>query len=169
LPCQCVLADLYISTSTGQIISGQSSFFTSNLSPSRTIDLDGNILSPGLIDVQINGAYGIDFSELDLEAEDGGEGKYIAGLEEVARRLVETGTTSFVPTIITQKEELYSKVSYCPGLSPMPLPLPLRLPSGGDRVIAHSQLPLPLVNLPPITLCHPPLTPLYMLTTPRPS
>lgn len=108
---QCVRADLYISTSTGQIISGQSSFFTSNLSPSRTIDLDGNILSPGLIDVQINGAYGIDFSELELDAEDGGEGKYIAGLEEVARRLVETGTTSFVPTIITQKEELYSKVS----------------------------------------------------------
>ena len=61
--------------------------------------------------MQINGAYGVDFSELAIEEQDGGEGKYVQGLETVMRRIVETGCTSFVPTIITQKEELYAKVS----------------------------------------------------------
>jgi N-acetylglucosamine-6-phosphate deacetylase len=64
-----------------------------------------------LIDVQINGAFGVDFSELEVSAADGGEGAYIDGLEKVAKRIVSTGCTSFVPTVITQKEELYSKVS----------------------------------------------------------
>ena len=44
------------------------------------------------------------------------ERKYTEGLDEVARRLVEMGTTSFVPTVITQEERLYrkvSEVSYC--------------------------------------------------------
>lgn len=93
-------------------MSGQQSFYDSSSSPSRIIDLGGNILSPGLIDVQINGAYGVDFSELNVEDPDGGEGAFVEGLEVVARRIVETGCTSFVPTIITQKEELYSKVSH---------------------------------------------------------
>jgi N-acetylglucosamine-6-phosphate deacetylase len=75
----------------------------------RTIDLDGGILSPGLIDVQINGAYGVDFSELEPTPE--GEAAYLAGLDKVSARIVETGTTAYVPTIITQKEELYAKVS----------------------------------------------------------
>lgn len=104
-----VKGDLYVSSKTGRILSGQDNFFTSRLKPSRTIDLDGGILSPGLIDVQINGAYGVDFSELDLSP--GGEDKYLAGLDKVAARIVETGTTAFLPTIITQKEELYAKVS----------------------------------------------------------
>ncbi|ORY34266.1 N-acetylglucosamine-6-phosphate deacetylase, putative [Naematelia encephala] len=105
-----IKSDLYISQSTGVIISGQSNFYSSLLPPGRTIDLDGCLLSPGLIDVQINGAYGVDFSELDLASGSEGETKYIEGLEVVARRIVETGCTSFVPTIITQKEELYSKL-----------------------------------------------------------
>ncbi len=111
---QCTQADLYISPTTHKIISPQSHFYTSHLLPTRTIDLAGNLLSPGLIDVQINGAYGVDFSELALSDEDGGEKRYGEGVEKVSRRIVETGCTSFVPTIITQKEELYSKV--CPPL-----------------------------------------------------
>jgi N-acetylglucosamine-6-phosphate deacetylase len=63
-----------------------------------------------LIDVQINGAYGIDFSEIDLNDPEA-EAKYTEGLDEVARRLVEMGTTSFVPTVITQEERLYRRVS----------------------------------------------------------
>lgn len=100
--------DLYVSTETGRIVPGQDNFYSSRLAPGRTIDLQGGILSPGLIDVQINGAYGVDFSELDLGPD--GEDKYLAGLDKVATRIVETGTTSFLPTIITQKEELYAKV-----------------------------------------------------------
>jgi len=104
-----IKADLYVSPSLGTIVSGQVSYFTNQIGPIRTIDLDGGILSPGLIDVQINGAYGVDFSELDPAP--GGEDTYLAGLDKVSKRIVETGTTSYVPTIITQKEELYAKVS----------------------------------------------------------
>lgn len=104
-----VKGDLYVSPSLGTIVSGQVSYFTNQLAPVRTIDLDGGILSPGLIDVQINGAYGVDFSELDPSP--GGEAAYLAGLDKVSKRIVETGTTAYVPTIITQKEELYAKVS----------------------------------------------------------
>ena len=107
---QAIKADLYISSSTGLIISGQSSFFDTHALPARVIDLAGNILSPGFIDVQINGAFGVDFSELQVTAADGGVGAYLDGLDEVARKITQTGCTSFVPTVITQKEELYSKV-----------------------------------------------------------
>ncbi|KAL7419287.1 N-acetyl-glucosamine-6-phosphate deacetylase [Cryptotrichosporon argae] len=102
-----VKRDLYVAA--GQIISGQASFYSHAL-PARTVDLGGNLLAPGLIDVQINGAYGVDFSELELEPGAEGEAKYVAGLERVAARITETGTTSFVPTIITQKTELYAKI-----------------------------------------------------------
>jgi N-acetylglucosamine-6-phosphate deacetylase len=104
-----VKGDLYVNTSTGLIVAGQENFFSTGLRPSRVVDLDGGILAPGLIDVQINGAYGVDFSDLELTP--GGDEKYLAGLDRVAERIVETGTTSLVPTIITQKEELYAKVS----------------------------------------------------------
>lgn len=104
-----VKGDLYINKRTGRIVSGQENFFSERSAVSRTIDLDGGIVSPGLIDVQINGAYGVDFSEVDTSP--GGEDTYLAGLDKVAQRIVETGTTSFLPTIITQKEELYQKVS----------------------------------------------------------
>jgi N-acetylglucosamine-6-phosphate deacetylase len=104
-----IKGDLYVSPSLGAIVSGQNSYYTNELAPVRTIDLDGGLLSPGLIDVQINGAYGVDFSE--LEPTPAGEEAYLAGLDKVSERILETGTTAYVPTIITQKEELYRKVS----------------------------------------------------------
>ena len=45
--------------------------------------------SPGLIDIQINGAYNFDFSVYD-----GDDEAYKAGLRTVAERIVETGVTS---------------------------------------------------------------------------
>lgn len=45
--------------------------------------------SPGLIDIQINGAYNFDFSVYD-----GDDDKYLAGLDMVARKIVETGVTA---------------------------------------------------------------------------
>lgn len=107
-------SDLYISPSQGTIISGQDNFYTHHLPPARVVNLQGQIIAPGLIDVQINGAYGVDFSELSLEDGDGGEERYIRGLEKVAKRIVETGCTSLVPTIITQEEALYAKVGHGP-------------------------------------------------------
>jgi len=50
--------------------------------------VDGAVI-PGLIDLQVNGAYGYDFTN------DGGT------VSEVARRIPETGVTAFMPTVIT--------------------------------------------------------------------
>ena len=90
------------------LIQVQRMFFNQRERPARTIDLKGNILrylrcpslsmirinisspfvSPGFIDIQINGAYGFDFSILDTDE------AYKQGLTTVAERIVETGTTS---------------------------------------------------------------------------
>lgn len=45
--------------------------------------------SPGLIDIQINGAYDFDFSVYD-----GDDEKYREGMDLIARRIVETGVTA---------------------------------------------------------------------------
>ena len=48
-----------------------------------------------MIDIQINGAYGFDFSVYE------GDGQaYQSGLRNVAERIVETGVTAFVVTIL---------------------------------------------------------------------
>jgi N-acetylglucosamine-6-phosphate deacetylase len=54
-------------------------------------------IAPGLIELQLNGAYGADFSN---------DGHAVAS---VAARLPETGVTSFLPTIITSPWDAYPK------------------------------------------------------------
>jgi N-acetylglucosamine-6-phosphate deacetylase len=48
------------------------------------------LLTPGLVDIQVNGAFGIDFAEADEQS-----------LRLVATSLPSTGVTSFLPTLIT--------------------------------------------------------------------
>jgi N-acetylglucosamine-6-phosphate deacetylase len=52
--------------------------------------LADGLLTPGLVDVQVNGAVGVDFAEVDAE-----------GMRIVARALPQTGVTRFLPTLIT--------------------------------------------------------------------
>jgi N-acetylglucosamine-6-phosphate deacetylase len=52
--------------------------------------LDSGVLVPGLVDLQVNGYYGVDLGDCDP-----------GGWALVARRLPETGTTAFLPTFIT--------------------------------------------------------------------
>ena len=58
--------------------------------PDADIVLDEGILTAGLVDIQINGAFGVDFAAADE-----------AGWDAVAARLPSTGVTSFQPTLIT--------------------------------------------------------------------
>jgi len=72
----------------------------------EVVDCKGRILSPGYIDIQLNGAYGIDFSndcigEEDLKTED---------VLNVAHRLVETGVTSFCPTMVSSSPQTYRHI-----------------------------------------------------------
>ena len=53
------------------------------------------LICPGFIDLQINGAFGIDVGPDDV------------GLEELATRLPQTGTTAFLPTAISWPSERY--------------------------------------------------------------
>eukprot|EP00659_Diplonema_papillatum_P018981 gene18981-29234_t len=62
------------------------------------IDAQGAVCSPGLIDIQINGAFGIDFTSMDLTAAD---------VASVRKRLLAHGCTSFCPTVITSAAETY--------------------------------------------------------------
>ncbi|KAK7465438.1 N-acetyl-glucosamine-6-phosphate deacetylase [Stygiomarasmius scandens] len=97
--------DLWFDERRGVIVDAQKTFFVRKQRPDTVIDLQGNILSPGLIDIQINGAYGFDFSVFD-----GDEEAYKKGMELIAEKIVETGVTSLVPTIITQEKSLYPKI-----------------------------------------------------------
>ncbi len=60
--------------------------------PPRPADvaLPDGVLAPGFVDLQVNGYYGIEFQIADA-----------ASWSAVARRLPETGTTAFLPTMIT--------------------------------------------------------------------
>ncbi|KZV94135.1 Metallo-dependent hydrolase [Exidia glandulosa HHB12029] len=97
--------DLWIDERSGTIVSAQRVFYSKLQRPARTIDLGGNILSPGLIDIQLNGAYGFDFSVYE-----GDDQAYLDGLKMISSRIVETGVTSLLPTIITQERKLYPKL-----------------------------------------------------------
>lgn len=107
-------SSLLVDSDKGVIIDGQASFFEGQLSPDETVDLEGDLLVPGFIDVQINGAYGVDFSDI----EEGGSAveeataaqRYLDRLDHFAKKIVETGVTSFVPTVITQRSAMYRKV-----------------------------------------------------------
>lgn len=67
-----------------------------DVSPARPDELDGptefttGLLTPGLVDIQINGAVGVDFAEVTDDA-----------MRLVADWLPSTGVTRFLPTLIT--------------------------------------------------------------------
>lgn len=98
--------DLWISSVTGKILNGQEILYGHLTAPDHIIDLNGRILSPGLIDVQLNGAYGFDFS---IIPEDGPTA-YGKGVQQVNRNLIRGGVTSYLPTLTSQRPEVYHKV-----------------------------------------------------------
>lgn len=102
-----VTEDLWVSSITGKIINSQATFFDELNLPDKTIDLGGRIISPGMIECQLNGAFGFNFSTLldDMS-------QYGKKVNEVNKLLVQTGVTSYIPTITSQRPELYQKVGF---------------------------------------------------------
>ncbi|KAK6420972.1 N-acetyl-glucosamine-6-phosphate deacetylase [Oleoguttula sp. CCFEE 5521] len=111
-----VKEDLWISSDTGKILHGQEAFYEHHITPDEVIDLNGKILAPGFIDVQFNGGFGFDFSTVPDDMTE-----YRKGLNELNRKLVRTGVTSYLPTLPSQKAEVYHKTLKYLG------------PSGGSR------------------------------------
>ncbi|XP_005105202.1 N-acetylglucosamine-6-phosphate deacetylase [Aplysia californica] len=85
----------------GKIMNPEVLFFVEKVTADVKIDCKGLIISPGFIDVQINGGFGCDFST-DSDPE--------KALETVAKGLLSQGVTSFCPTVITCPSEYYHKV-----------------------------------------------------------
>lgn len=66
----------------------------STSSSPEVVDADGLIVSPGLLDIQINGGFGRDFTQDPTT------------IWEVGERLPELGVTAFMPTIVTSPAEV---------------------------------------------------------------
>lgn len=75
--------------------------------PDVTINLGGRIISPGLIDVQLNGAFGFNFSQIPEDAS-----SYGKTLREVNKQLIKTGVTAYLPTLTSEKQEVYHQVRH---------------------------------------------------------
>lgn len=97
--------DLWVSSGSGKIIRSQEAFYNSHLVPDIVVDLGGRIISPGLIDVQLNGAFGVNFSDVPQVLSN-----FTQTLSQVNRSLVQTGVTSYLPTLTSQRSEVYHKV-----------------------------------------------------------
>jgi len=93
--------DLWVDSVTGKIIPSQAAFYDDLILPDEVIDLGGRILSPGMIECQLNGAFGFNFSTLLDPA------AYAKKIKEVNKQLVRTGVTSYTPTITSQRSEIY--------------------------------------------------------------
>lgn len=86
----------------GRILDPEKLFFDEQGYADRRVDCEGSILAPGFIDVQINGGFGIDFSQASEDV--------CAGVSFVAKKILEHGVTSFCPTLVTSPPAVYHKV-----------------------------------------------------------
>ncbi|KAF2788486.1 carbohydrate esterase family 9 protein [Melanomma pulvis-pyrius CBS 109.77] len=128
-----VKEDLWISSLSGKILNGQEILYGHRTAPDNIIDLGGRIVSAGLIDVQLNGAYGFDFSVIPED----GMVAYSKGVLRVNRNLITTGVTSYLPTLTSQRPEVYQKALSFLGPSG-----PLRDSSyGSESLGAHCEGP----------------------------
>lgn len=97
-PCDLWVAD-------GKVIDPEARFWAASSdaqhAPHRVVDGRGGVLAPGFLDVQINGAFGVDFSHPSVTE---------AQVEAVTRQLLASGVTGFCPTLVSSRPELYARV-----------------------------------------------------------
>uniref|UniRef100_A0A672GGB3 N-acetylglucosamine-6-phosphate deacetylase n=1 Tax=Salarias fasciatus TaxID=181472 RepID=A0A672GGB3_SALFA len=86
----------------GKILDPEKLFFDEQGYADTRVDCEGSIMAPGFIDTQINGGYGMDFSQPSDDVN--------AGISFVAKKILEHGVTSFCPTLVTSPPAVYHKV-----------------------------------------------------------
>lgn len=86
----------------GKILDPEKLFYDEQGYADTRVDCEGSIMAPGFIDTQINGGYGIDFSQPSDDVN--------AGISFVAKKILEHGVTSFCPTLVTSPPTVYHKV-----------------------------------------------------------
>lgn len=97
------LTDLDVWVEDGRIVDAAVVFYDERRVADIQVDCMGLILAPGLIDIQINGGFGIDFSSVPSE-------EFVEKLNFFANRLLEYGVTAFCPTIITSQPSVYHSI-----------------------------------------------------------
>ncbi|EZA59057.1 N-acetylglucosamine-6-phosphate deacetylase isoform X2 [Ooceraea biroi] len=85
----------------GKIVNPEKIFYDEKVDSDIKIDCAGALISPGYIDLQINGGFGVDFSYDDNVEE---------GIDKVAKGLLKYGVTSFCPTLVTSPSKVYHKI-----------------------------------------------------------
>lgn len=96
---QLISEDLWIRD--GVIQDPKSIFFDEKTQADLQIDCENLIISPGFIDVQINGAFGKDFTN-DLNTDE--------CLNTVSNGLLQYGVTSYCPTLISSEPDAYHRI-----------------------------------------------------------
>jgi len=90
----------------GKILDPSTTFFKEQTSPTWHLDCGGLIVAPGFLELQINGGYGIDFSEAAKDV----NGELAAGIKHVGQKLLSHGITAFCPTIISSDPATYRRL-----------------------------------------------------------
>lgn len=119
---QLVKKDLYIDTKQGIIIDGSSiekennECKEGNQSEAKVevIDLDGNLISPGFIDIQINGCFGLDYSTTFEDFQS--KANFVLHYTESMEKLLNHGVTSVCPTVTSSFPNVYNDVMMIIGL-----------------------------------------------------
>ncbi|KAL2100885.1 hypothetical protein ACEWY4_002646 [Coilia grayii] len=86
----------------GKILDPEKLFFDEQGFADQRIDCNNKIIAPGFIDVQINGGYGVDFSQASSDIS--------GGVSLVGKKILEHGVTSFCPTLVTSPPSVYHQV-----------------------------------------------------------
>lgn len=101
--CDLVTGDLWVSR--GRIIDPARRFWESASSSRFAWDVEvacgGAIIAPGFIDLQCNGAFGVDFTLDNVTPAD---------IEKVLEKLPASGVTAICPTLVSASAETYRKV-----------------------------------------------------------
>ncbi|CAI8507152.1 N-acetylglucosamine-6-phosphate deacetylase [Pichia kudriavzevii] len=137
-----IQADLYVDTVSGVII--ETPLIPVHASEVQVIDLQGGILSPGFIDIQINGCFGFDYSSAFNDKQD--KQSFLKAYNESMGQLLEYGVTSICPTVTSSQQHVYHDVIPILGLK-------TRSSNKADSLGVHLEGPF----ISPIKKgCHPP-------------
>ena len=100
-----VTEDLWVDESRGVFINPMQRFYDASdwhsFATDREVDCAGLVAAPGFIDLQFNGAFGVDFSSPSLTVQQ---------VLDVAHKVTSTGVTSFYPTVISCAKDEYVSI-----------------------------------------------------------